>query len=308
MVVVVHLEIWGVRGGAHLLLGIAGFTFARFQLSAIRQSDRIGGLARSIARLAVPSVLFIAIVVVATGGYSVANIFLVNHYFGPPQWTETWNFWFVEALVAILLAVLALLAIPTVRQFERRFSLLLPALLVAAGLLIRYDVFGWGEVTMRYGRPYMIFWLFALGWLAQRAQTIWQRVAVSVVLAVTLIGYFPDEPVRGLVVQAGLLILIWLPTLPVPRLTVRLLHGLAAASLWIYLTHWVVWPFLLNRLELPRLLVVAGCLLAGMIMAAAVTIGQRNIARAWRGAVIALRHPPTGTELDTASRSMAVMR
>jgi hypothetical protein len=253
-------------------------------------------------------VLFIAIVVVATGGYSVANIFLVNHYFGPPQWTETWNFWFVEALVAILLAVLALLAIPTVRQFERRFSLLLPALLVAAGLLIRYDVFGWGEVTMRYGRPYMIFWLFALGWLAQRAQTIWQRVAVSVVLAVTLIGYFPDEPVRGLVVQAGLLILIWLPTLPVTRLTVRLLHGLAAASLWIYLTHWVVWPFLLNRLELPRLLVVAGCLLAGMIMAAAVTIGQRNIARAWRGAVIALRHPPTGTELDTASRSMAVMR
>ena len=55
----------------------------RFQLSAIRQSDRIGGLARSITRLAIPSVLFIAILVVATGGYSVANIFLVNHYFGP---------------------------------------------------------------------------------------------------------------------------------------------------------------------------------------------------------------------------------
>ena len=30
MVVVVHLEIWGLRGGADLPLGIAGFTFARF--------------------------------------------------------------------------------------------------------------------------------------------------------------------------------------------------------------------------------------------------------------------------------------
>jgi surface polysaccharide O-acyltransferase-like enzyme len=169
-------------------------------------------------------------------------------------------------------------------------------------------MFGWGEVTMRYGRPYMIFWLFALGWLAQRAQSTWQRVAVSVVLAVTLTGYFPDEPVRGLVVQVGLLMLIWLPTLPVPRLTARLLRGLAAASLWIYLTHWVVWPFLLDRLELPRLLVVAGCLLAGMIMAAAVTIGQRSSTRAWRGAVIALRDGPTGTELDTTARSMAVTR
>jgi acyl-CoA synthetase (AMP-forming)/AMP-acid ligase II len=308
LVVLVHLEIWGVRGGAHLLLGIAGFTFARFQLSAIRQSDRIGGLARSIARLAVPSVLFIATVVLATGGYSVANIFLVNHYFGPPQWSETWNFWFVEALVAILLAVLALLAIPVVRRFERRHSLLMPALLVAAALLVRYNVFGWGEVTMRYGRPYMIFWLFALGWLAQRAQATWQRVAVSVVLAITLTGYFPDEPVRGLVVQVGLLMLIWLPTLPVPRLTAPLLRGLAAASLWIYLTHWVVWPFLLNQLELPRLLVVAGCLLAGMIMAAAVTIGQRNIVRAWRVAAIALRHAPTGAELDGTARSMSVTR
>jgi hypothetical protein len=82
----------------------------------------------------------------------------------------------------------------------------------------------------------MIFWLFALGWLAQRAQTTWQRVAVSVVLAVTLTEYFPDEPVRGLVVQAGLLMLIWLRTLPVPRLTAPLLRGLAAAWLWIYLT------------------------------------------------------------------------
>jgi acyl-CoA synthetase (AMP-forming)/AMP-acid ligase II/peptidoglycan/LPS O-acetylase OafA/YrhL len=305
MVVLVHLEIWGVRGGAHLLLGIAGFTFARFQLSAIRQIDGIGGLARSITRLAVPSVLFIAILVVAAGGYSVANIFLVNHYFGPPRWTETWNFWFVEALVEILLAMLALLAIPAVRRFERRHSLLLPALLLAAGLLVRYDVFGWGDVAMRYGRPYMIFWLFALGWLAQRAQTTWQRIAVSVVVAVTLTGYFPDEPVRGLVVQVGLLTLLWLHALPVPRLTAPPLRGLAAASLWIYLTHWVVWPFMLNRLELPRLLVVAGCLLAGVIMDAAVTVVQRNLIRAWRCATVTPRHTPTGHDFDTTAPSVA---
>jgi surface polysaccharide O-acyltransferase-like enzyme len=245
---------------------------------------------------------------VATGGYSVANIFLVNHYFGPPRWTETWNFWFVEALVEILLAMLALLAIPAVRRFERRHSLLMPALLLAAGLLVRYDVFSWGDVAMRYGRPHMIFWLFALGWLAQRAQTTWQRVAVSIVVAVTLTGYFPDEPVRGVVVQVGLLMLLWLPTLPVPQLTAPLLRGLAAASLWIYLTHWVVWPLLLNQLELPRLLVVPGCLLAGMIMAAAVTLVQRNLTRAWRGAAIALRPARAGTELATTIRSMAATR
>jgi hypothetical protein len=88
-------------------------------------------------------VLFITIVVMATSGYSVANIFLVNHYFGPPRSTETWNFWFVEALVEILLAMLALLAIPAVQRFERQHSLLLPTLLFAAGLLVGYDGFSW---------------------------------------------------------------------------------------------------------------------------------------------------------------------
>jgi hypothetical protein len=86
------------------------------------------------------------------------------------------------------------------------------------------------------------------------------------------------------------------------------LRGLAAASLWIYLTHWVVWPFLLDRLELPRLLVVAGCLLAGTIMAAAVTIVQRNLTRVWRGGVMALRRAPAGPEFDTTARSMAATR
>jgi hypothetical protein len=130
---------------------------------------------------------------------------------------------------------------------------------------------------------------------------------VSVVLAVTLTGYFPDEPVHGLVVQVGLLMLIWLPTLPVPQLIAPLLRGLAAASLWIHLTHWVVWPLLLNQLELPRLLVLPGCLLAGMIMAAAVTIVQRNVTRASRGIPISLR-PPTGTQFDTTAHAVAATR
>jgi hypothetical protein len=45
----------------------------------------------------------------------------------------------VEALVEILLAMLTLLAIPAVRQFERRHSLLLPALRLAVGPLVRYE-------------------------------------------------------------------------------------------------------------------------------------------------------------------------
>jgi hypothetical protein len=43
------------------------------------------------------------------------------------------------------------------------------------------------------------------------------RRTISEVPGARQAGYFPGEPVRGLIVQAGLLLVPWLPTLSVPR-------------------------------------------------------------------------------------------
>ena len=278
LVVQVHLEITTVRGGAHLLLAVAGYTFARFPLSAVRAEDTVRPLVSSIARFAVPSMLYIALVVWLTGGYSLANVVLLNHVLGPPRWTETWNFWFVEALVAILVSLALLLAVPAVRRIERRHRQLVPAVLLLAGLLVRPDVLGPSEATMRYGRPGLIFWLFALGWLIHASSGVLGRVLTSALVVVTLTGYFPTEPVRGMVIQLGLLLLIWLPVVAVPRLLAPTLRRLAAASLWIYLTHMVVWPTLLG-VGVPALLVAAASLVAGVLAAAAVSRLERSVRR-----------------------------
>lgn len=269
LVVLTHLEVTEVRGGAHLLLGVAGYTFARFPLAAVRDSDRIGGLLRSIARFAVPSVLYIGLVAALSDAYDWSNVVLLNHVLGPPRWTEAWNFWFVEALVTILAVLAILLAAPAVRRLERRRRLLLPAVLLAVGLLLRADLFGVGETTLRYSRPHLVFWLFALGWLIQVSAGVRRQLLVSALALATLTGYFPDEPVRGLVVHAGLLLLIWLPSLPVPRFLAPLLSRLASASLWIYLTHWALWPLLLD-VGAPRPVVVLACLVAGVLASNAV--------------------------------------
>ena len=278
LVVLVHLKVAPVHGGAHLLLGVAGYTFARFPLAAARDSDRVGGLLRSLARLAVPSVLFIALVVAVSDSYGWTNAVLLNQALGPARWTESWNFWFVEALVTILAAVTVLLAVPAVRRFEHRHRVLLPALLLAIGLLLRADLLSAGETTLRYSRTHLVFWLFALGWLIQVSSGVAGRLLMSAVVLVTLNGYFEDDPVRGLVVQAGLLLLTWLPWLPVPRLLAPLLSRLASASLWIYLTHWVVWPPLLGA-GVPRLAVVLACLAAGVAACAAVNHVEQAVVR-----------------------------
>jgi acyl-CoA synthetase (AMP-forming)/AMP-acid ligase II len=278
LVVQVHLGVTPIRGGAHLLLAVAGYTFARFPLSAVRTADTVRPLVASIARLAVPSVLYIALVVACTGGYSLANVVLLNHVLGPPHWTETWNFWFVEALVAILGSLALLLAVPAARRLERQYRLLLPTVLLVVGLLLRPDVLGSSEATMRYGRPGLVFWLFALGWLIQASPGTLGRLLTSALVLVALAGYFPTEPLRGVVVQVGLLLLIWLPVLAVPRLLAPRLRRLAAASLWIYLTHWVVWPAL-QEAGVPPLAIAAACLGVGVIAAAAVSRLEKTARR-----------------------------
>jgi hypothetical protein len=120
-----------------------------------------------------------------------------------------------------------------------------------------------------------VFWIFALGWLIQVSTGIIGRLLVSGLVLITLHGYFPDNSVRDLAVQAGLLLLIWLPSLPAPRLLAPLLSRLASASLWIYLTHWVVWPPLLDA-GVPRAVVVLACLIAGV----AANIGVNRLEQA----------------------------
>ena len=55
-------------------------------------------------------------------------------------------------------------------------------------------------------------------------------------------GFFFDDPRREALVAAGVLLLTWVPTVPVPRPLHRVIGPLAAASLAIYLTHWHVFP------------------------------------------------------------------
>ena len=78
-----HVGLSHVFGGAHILLAVAGYSFARFQVNAIASSGRVRPLFQSIARIAVPSMVVIAIAYVVTREYDVWNVLLIENLFGP---------------------------------------------------------------------------------------------------------------------------------------------------------------------------------------------------------------------------------
>jgi acyl-CoA synthetase (AMP-forming)/AMP-acid ligase II len=235
LIVSTHVGFFSWQGTAHVLMAVAGYNFARFQLSGERL-PRLRRQLASLARVVVPSMAFIAFAYLITDRYSLANIVLLNAVIGPEAVTTQWHFWFIEVLVYLLAGMTALLAIPWLHRAERRFPLLFPLALTGAGLLTRYELVDPG---VPHTAPAL--WLFALGWAVARSRTVAQRCIASVLAAATVPGFF-ENAARELTVVAGILLLIWLPTLPVPKVFRRLTVLLASASLYAYLVHWVVYP------------------------------------------------------------------
>jgi hypothetical protein len=254
LVVGTHTTLWNLRGGAHLLLAVAGFNFAQFRLGAP------GGLARSIGRIALPSMAWMALAAAIGSQLEWHHIFLLNHLIGDAD--SRWGYWFIEAIVLILVAVGAFLAIPAVRRRERRHPFGTALAVAAFGLAIRFDVVLATRSDRETSRPQEVLWLFALGWAGAVATTTRQRLLVSALAAAGLWRFWGYQPLREAIVMGGMLLLLWIPTLPVPRPFHRIVGTAAAMSLALYLTHWQVYPPLLRTFG-PAVS-FAGALVAGL--------------------------------------------
>ncbi|MCH1868706.1 AMP-binding protein [Nocardioides sp. CFH 31398] len=276
-VVGTHGNLFVLTGGAHLLLGLAGFNLARFQLAGSSRRERVRRVLASLSRVVVPTVLWVGGFALLASAYPWQTALLLNGLLGPEEWAEpAWHLWFLEALVVLVAGVAALVTLPAVHRLERRWPFWLPFALAVVALLTRYDV-----VSLRGGdeihRAHVVAWLFLAGWAASRARTTGHRAVLTALVCAATPGFL-DDPAREAVVGVGMLLLVWVPRVRIPRAASRVVGLLAAASLHVYLVHWQVYPHFED--DRPLLGVVLS-LAAGVAVWAAV---QRVVPLARRGA------------------------
>ncbi len=244
LIVCTHMRLFRLPGGAHALLALVGFNIARFQLLPDDIPGRLRRSASTIARVAVPTSVWIGVNMLIFGGYSVGAMFLLNNYTGDAvRRGGRWEYWYFETFVQVMCVVAVLFAIPAVRRSERRapFGFALGVLVLT--LIPRFGLVQLGGEYNEMFRAHTVACFVALGWCAQRADTTIRRIAVSVAVVLTTVGYFGQTD-RELRIIAMILALTWVPTVLVPRLLGRLITPIAAASMWIFLIHWQVWPLL----------------------------------------------------------------
>ncbi|MEV0674471.1 AMP-binding protein [Mycobacterium sp. NPDC050441] len=267
-----HAELFALWGGAHVLLGVAGYNFGRFCLTPLPRAARLRHLRNTIAWIAVPSVVWVAVALVVTDDYHASNLLLANKFLGPHDSMTAGRLWFVEVLVWILVALAVVCALPGSDRYERRRPFAFAATCLALGLVLRYDLPGFG-LGREAWFTVLAFWFFAAGWAAAKATATWQRVIVTVVLAVGLHGYFGNTG-REALVLAGFALLIWLPALRCPAVVAAGSGVLAEASLYIYLTHYQVYPLFGDH----RVAGVLAALIVGIALTYVVNATRKYVA------------------------------
>lgn len=243
LVVGTHADAFTLQGGAHLLLAVVGYNLARFQLVDVPGRSRVGPLLRGALAVLLPAALWIGAVAALTGYYRPTTaLLLTNVVSAGGAWTVQWQFWFLEAVLWSTTGLAVLLASSRLDRLERRhpWGAALTVLLLA--LALRLVLTGGPEAGAmeRYSAP-VLLWAVALGWLVARSRTRATRAVASVLAVVSVVGFL-GEPVREVVVVAGVLLLLWVPSLPVPRVLVPAVGVLAGASMFVYLSHWQVYP------------------------------------------------------------------
>jgi acyl-CoA synthetase (AMP-forming)/AMP-acid ligase II len=238
-----HVELWDVMGGAHALLALFGYNLARFALQMPDRRRRVAAVSRTLCAVAVPSVLWIGAVALVTGKYTWSTSLLLNGFLGADRWSDQWQFWFLETAVWSTVGLGALVLLPRLARWSPTSPLTLPLVVLAAALLLRSTSADDGRIVATYSVA-ATAWCVVLGWAAAAASTTRQRLLVSALVPLCTHGFFGDDLTRELVVVVGTWAIVWLPGVLVPRPVDRGIAWLGGASLFVYLTHWVVYPHL----------------------------------------------------------------
>lgn len=246
LIVSTHMHVFYFSGGAHMMLAVVGFNFSRFQLPIARARDRLVAGLRTASRAAIPVALWVGLGMLLAGGYSVGTLLLINNYLGPPNHQHgRWHFWFVEVFVQLTIGATLLMAIPLIRRIERRIPYGFVLGVLALCLVMRWVPDS--DIRFLRFRTHGVAFFFVLGWLAHRSVAVWQRLLTSVLCIATIAGAFsvPDffaRQERGWFVALSIVALVWVREIPMPRAVMRPIAVIAAASMWILITHFTVWP------------------------------------------------------------------
>ena len=241
-IVSTHMQLVWFPGGSHVLVAVAGYNLARFQLPIESMRDRVRAGLRTPCgsrRLRCCGPASACCSWAATAGRRCCSSTTTS----PPAAHDggRWHYWFTEVFVQLTLAATVLLAIPLVRRWERRAQYLFPLVVFVLLLVFRYRWIELGAYANLRFRTQGVAWFFVMGWLAHQSTSTTKRIVTSVLCWYTVDGFFLGTD-REMFITIAIVGVVWIRSVPLPRPLISVVATVAAASMWIYISHFRIFP------------------------------------------------------------------
>lgn len=315
ILVVVLDHAWkGAAGGASVgLMLVAGMNFSRFQVPKILEGRARALLAATFWRVMLPYYTFVTLTLAYHHRMFWPQYLLVSNFtegvYGARGDRLLVPYWFMEDYLLFVFAfTLALSWKPLARIVRSRPWQLALGLFLAALALGIVGAFFRSSPVFYETTPFSAAWLFLLGWLIHQADDAPRRRLVGTLACVALVVFaliplrqVPLERIDGfklmlmLATELGAVgLLIFVRRIVVPGLPAALLSALAAASLYIYMSHPFVLHFISQKGELPMAVVA-------MLASAVVGVAIWRIASLVERRVLHRRKPDAAPDGEPVS-------
>ncbi|NIE73363.1 amino acid adenylation domain-containing protein [Pantoea sp. Ap-967] len=256
---------------------VSGIGLARFQLGAIHARGDARSLLKSMASIAVPTLLYTALVQFLFDKVRWQSLLLVSNWF-PVQEVGYFSYWYVEVLVQMVLIIGLVLSVkPVCRRLMAdpfRCLLLAACALMLADVLLSLYVFDAAPLLNRVPQHYLGVMVLGMAvHFADSPRRKWLASAVALlmigereVMAITSFGWAQwSLAVHIDIALPAVLALIWVRAVPLPGLLVKGGALIASSTLYIYLTHFQ-FQSVARRISDQPLLAVALALVGGIVV------------------------------------------
>jgi acyl carrier protein len=236
-----HAGLGWVQGGAVLLLLLAGYNYARFQLGQqlLKKPLRIFSSFSLTILLPCLGVLV---------GFSIMkyhtvywpDVLMISNNLSTDRSFQSFGLWFVQVLLQSMILFTLPLLFLSVRRYVKNNTVIYAAwfLMFACLLRVADETIGWGHQFNLGGEQLSwAFWLFALGVFIQVFSVNNSRWLLSLLLITLCALFYASDTSRALTLIVGGLLLIWVGSVNVPRLCSTTIKSIAAGSLFIYMLH-----------------------------------------------------------------------
>ncbi|WP_397449706.1 amino acid adenylation domain-containing protein [Pseudomonas sp. NA-150] len=285
---------WPVSGETTVLFVVSGISLARFQFQAINERGNAHMLAKSIASIAIPTVLYTLLTQVLFHSIHWQSLVLISNWF-PPNLTGGFAYWYIEVLLQMIIIIGCALSFKRVRDIITsnpfRHLVIAACVLAVADILFGAYVFDAAPLFNRVPQHYLP--IMVLGMAIHYANSTAQKWLASAVTVVVMGwpdmlaifgfgGHVSVNPEYYDVAAPAVLAAIWIKSVPVPGIIARGLALIASSTLFIYLTHFQFQSLAHHIYDQPAL-AVAVAIVGGIGVAYAWHKGVRMVVTRWSG-------------------------